>query len=380
MNSRFRPDARTRADKLRDLAAHPNTNAHERQRALDELRRMGEHLPEPTSSARRARLRMLLVREPWASEIASGKKTVELRKYAIAPGPLGIASTAEGKSSGRLLCVVDVVECLQPGHPWLRQQGVPAGLWGIVLDSPRSAAVKPAVSGQQGIWYLEVEGPWADLAEGRAPSSETTTSRYGGRAERAGYEEVERQRKERQAREAEAAKARAEEARRAREQAADKARDEAARRAEAASRAKESPEEVQARTREQMRAEHEAEARRVAETRARQDAVLAAEEARRRESEAKAERERRERVEDVARRRAGARWARAKAEEDRAAALERSPFRHRGEGDLCPACGVAPLEVSEPSAEVLGRKYRCAGCGEGFRVIRSSGVLMYYRG
>jgi hypothetical protein len=71
--------------------------------------------------ARATELRVLSVRQPWASLIASGRKTIELRSWATKyRGPVLIVSGAsawrgdhayEIGPRGVAVCVVDLVEC-----------------------------------------------------------------------------------------------------------------------------------------------------------------------------------------------------------------------------------------------------------------------------
>ena len=42
-----------------------------------------------------AAVRCVSIRQPWASLVAHGEKTVELRTWAIAPGPLFVASSTQ---------------------------------------------------------------------------------------------------------------------------------------------------------------------------------------------------------------------------------------------------------------------------------------------
>lgn len=59
-------------------------------------------------------MKALSVKEPWASMIALGKKTIETRIWATAyRGPLLICGSKKPKGmfSGRMACVADLVDC-----------------------------------------------------------------------------------------------------------------------------------------------------------------------------------------------------------------------------------------------------------------------------
>ena len=327
------------------------------------------------------RLRCLSVKDPWAAEIAAGKKTVELRSYPIPLGPLGICSTASKWASGRLLCVVDVVEVLPPGHPWLAAEGI-RGLYGLVLKNPRAAGKGPAVSGKQGIWYLEVTGEWADLIAGGAPREPRSRVR-GGPDLRTRADKLRDLANHPTTNENERASALAElakmgESARAPEPAAEPSH------APAPYRRPQGDEEQRARQ-EQQRArvwqETIAEAiRAVKERELAREARRQAEavEAARIERERSAERERRARAAQEA---AAPELARQAEEIAKKKVIEGSPFRIRaGAGDDCPACKEAgAIACTRASEDPLRRRYACGTCGQAFDVVKSGDVLMYYR-
>lgn len=107
-------------------------------------------------------MRALSVKQPWASLIAQGEKTIELRTWSISPGPLAIVSSKAGAgnlSGGVLMCIVDVVES-RPA----REQDSLAALWpiepgekltAVVLDNVRPTKQVP-VRGKLGLFSIDV--------------------------------------------------------------------------------------------------------------------------------------------------------------------------------------------------------------------------------
>ena len=67
-------------------------------------------------------MKALSVKEPWASQIRSGKKTIEFRTWATKyRGPLLICASASPKSdlSGKAVALVDLIDCRpEPGGGW----------------------------------------------------------------------------------------------------------------------------------------------------------------------------------------------------------------------------------------------------------------------
>ena len=98
-------------------------------------------------------MRAIAIREPFASAIANGEKTIEWRSRRVATGPLLIAT------NGRAVCVVDVV----------RISGAP-GKYGWHLATPR--AVEPFPVRSYG-WIVHVD----DAAIRFARDAATTTMR-----------------------------------------------------------------------------------------------------------------------------------------------------------------------------------------------------------
>lgn len=98
-------------------------------------------------------MRTLAVRQPWATLIAEGDKTIEVRTWRTDyRGPLLIAASGkpfpldygDGRRvnlpTQRLVCVVDLIDC----RPWLREEKEAAsleewdtGFWGWHMANPR---------------------------------------------------------------------------------------------------------------------------------------------------------------------------------------------------------------------------------------------------
>lgn len=90
----------------------------------------------------------LVVREPYASDIASGKKRTEFRSWRTAyRGPLVIVQSRSGGGSraGRCVCVVQLTECLrvEGGYAWS-------------LSNPQPLPAKP-VAGRVGLIPFNLE-------------------------------------------------------------------------------------------------------------------------------------------------------------------------------------------------------------------------------
>jgi len=105
-------------------------------------------------------MKALTVREPWASMIADGTKTVEVRSRPTKHrGELAIHVA---KPTGEVICTVELVDC----RPMLRsdyeaagmpeEQASPSGLFAWVLSTPR-LVVPVKWRGQLGIWNLPDE-------------------------------------------------------------------------------------------------------------------------------------------------------------------------------------------------------------------------------
>lgn len=103
--------------------------------------------------------RILTVREPFASLILRGEKTIELRTWSIPPGPLGIHAAKWRKQPGRLLCVVDVGESRDavPGDAGEACCDIEPDddFWAHPLSNVRPVR-QEEISGRLGIWYYDV--------------------------------------------------------------------------------------------------------------------------------------------------------------------------------------------------------------------------------
>ena len=98
-------------------------------------------------------MRALSVREPWASLIASGEKTLEIRSGRTHyRGPLLICAT---QPSGNALCVADVIDCrpMTPLDCDAARVSFRPGHFAWVLANVRP--IKPfAVRGRRGIFEV----------------------------------------------------------------------------------------------------------------------------------------------------------------------------------------------------------------------------------
>ncbi|MCL2459117.1 MAG: ASCH domain-containing protein [Desulfobulbus sp.] len=106
--------------------------------------------------------RCLTVRQPWASLIAAGDKTIEIRSRPTHyRGQLIITASANpwpGKPTGCIICTVDLIECramgpgdlakacCQPYDGWL-------DCYAWVLANPAPLPPVP-IKGRLGIWRL----------------------------------------------------------------------------------------------------------------------------------------------------------------------------------------------------------------------------------
>lgn len=105
-------------------------------------------------------MKALSIRQPWASLIATGKKTNEFRTWSTRyRGPLVICSGKEvakftahpidpNAPLGVTICTVDLVECL-----WIPEGSGSDGTYAFVLKNPRSLPPVP-VKGKLGFFLL----------------------------------------------------------------------------------------------------------------------------------------------------------------------------------------------------------------------------------
>ena len=107
-------------------------------------------------------MKALSVKQPWASMIASGVKTIETRTwYTEYRGPLLICSskqpTGQGPT-GKALCVVDLVDCrrMRSGDQAAAGCVVYEGAYSWVLANVRLVEPFP-VKGMLGLFDVEVQ-------------------------------------------------------------------------------------------------------------------------------------------------------------------------------------------------------------------------------
>jgi hypothetical protein len=98
-------------------------------------------------------IKALSVKQPWASRIASGEKTVEYRSWATRyRGDILIVASkspvAKGLPSGMALCIVSLDDCLR----------LPGGGYGWQLSNVRAVAPFP-VRGSLGLYQVSYSGP-----------------------------------------------------------------------------------------------------------------------------------------------------------------------------------------------------------------------------
>lgn len=104
-------------------------------------------------------MKALTVRQPWASLIAQGKKTIEIRSWSTKyRGRLLITASAKkcnGLPTGCTICTVDLLDCrpLTPADlaAACMQDMDPAGLYAWVLDNPTPLQNQP-IKGRLSIW------------------------------------------------------------------------------------------------------------------------------------------------------------------------------------------------------------------------------------
>jgi hypothetical protein len=104
-------------------------------------------------------IRALSVRQPWASLIAEGRKTIETRSWRTSyRGPLLIVSTKRPDISpaGQALCLVELVDCRPMTPDDERAAGCPwrDGAWSWVLVWVRRVEMSP-VTGRQGLFFVD---------------------------------------------------------------------------------------------------------------------------------------------------------------------------------------------------------------------------------
>lgn len=106
----------------------------------------------------------LSVRQPWASKIANGDKTVEVRPWRTHyRGPLVIVSTKRprvaGLPSGMALGMVELIDC-RPMRPddclAACVETYSPGAWAWVLARPRALRTPVPMKGYLCLWNVEI--------------------------------------------------------------------------------------------------------------------------------------------------------------------------------------------------------------------------------
>lgn len=106
----------------------------------------------------------LSVRQPWASMILSGEKTIEVRTWSTKyRGPLVICASKSPKISdaptGCAVCIVDLIDVRPITHSDAASAccGVdPSREFAWILSSPRLIPSLPPVSGRLGIFEMAI--------------------------------------------------------------------------------------------------------------------------------------------------------------------------------------------------------------------------------
>jgi hypothetical protein len=103
-------------------------------------------------------VKAISIKQPWAGLIASGQKTLELRKWRVAPQKLLVCAAKRpaldynGTELGVTICTIDVVELVR-FETWMASQAcIPEGLaldwagcWAWVLRNPQPVKQVPVV-------------------------------------------------------------------------------------------------------------------------------------------------------------------------------------------------------------------------------------------
>ena len=109
-------------------------------------------------------MKALSIRQPWASLIASGRKTIEVRSWPMAyRGPLLVCAGKKphaGMPVGVALAVVDLLDCrsFRPDDETAACCGADPGDFAWVLGNVRAIDPVP-VSGKLGLFTVELSPP-----------------------------------------------------------------------------------------------------------------------------------------------------------------------------------------------------------------------------
>lgn len=114
---------------------------------------MKHQYPAPTIV--RPTMTALSIKEPWASMIRAGRKTIEIRTWATKyRGPLLICASASPRSiySGKAVAVANLVECRPAGPKDSRAAGFPVSSgWAWILRDIEAITAYP-VKGKLGLF------------------------------------------------------------------------------------------------------------------------------------------------------------------------------------------------------------------------------------
>lgn len=115
-------------------------------------------------------IKALSLHEPWASMIADGEKTIETRMWATSyRGLLAICATKVPKfpRSGQIVAIawLENVRPMTAADEKAACCGCDPGRFSWVLRSVRAVPAGWIVSGQQGLFDLDLQGPAVSIAE-----------------------------------------------------------------------------------------------------------------------------------------------------------------------------------------------------------------------
>jgi hypothetical protein len=106
-------------------------------------------------------MKALSVKQPWANMIASGRKTIETRRWGTTyRGPLAIASTKipNVKPAGCVLAVATLTDCrpMRFSDEQRAHVGYERGLYAWILADIRRLDVPLPVRGYQGLYEVDL--------------------------------------------------------------------------------------------------------------------------------------------------------------------------------------------------------------------------------
>ena len=125
------------------------------------------HFAENLKPVEKRKIKAISIRQPWASMIAAGDKTIETRTwYTRYRGKLMICSSRRAVSRfwrrlpcGKALAIVNMVDCrlMTPADERAARCGWYEGAWAWVLEDIRPIEKPFDVKGQLGIYEVEIE-------------------------------------------------------------------------------------------------------------------------------------------------------------------------------------------------------------------------------